>query len=92
MSTYRDFRYDEKLKFQLDVKVEEDTLRTLERQCNAAKQKRSAYLQQSKRTSDTDREKSDSYLEKAERIDMSFCTTLKKDKETLEEFKLRNRT
>jgi hypothetical protein len=31
MSTYRDFRYDEKLKFQLDVKVEEDTLRTLER-------------------------------------------------------------
>lgn len=33
----RDFRYDERLKMQLDHKVEEDTLRTLERQCNAAK-------------------------------------------------------
>ena len=43
-STYRDFRYDEKLKYQLDQKVEDDTLRTLERQCNAAKQKRSAYI------------------------------------------------
>ena len=36
-TTMRDFRYDERLKMQLDHKVEEDTLRTLERQCNAAK-------------------------------------------------------
>jgi len=37
MHTMKDFRYDDKLKYQLDQKVEEDTLRTLERQCNAAK-------------------------------------------------------
>ena len=48
-STSRDFTYDNNLKVQLDQKVEEDTMRTLERQCNAAKQKMSSYLQQSKR-------------------------------------------
>ena len=31
--TARDFRYDVKLKVELDSKVETDTLRTLERQC-----------------------------------------------------------
>ena len=92
MSTVRDFRYDEKLKIQLDHKVEDDTLRTLERQCNAAKQKRSAYIQSSKRAANSDPEKANSYLEKAERIDMSYCTTLKLDKETIEEYKKRSRT
>ena len=44
MSTMRDFRFDDNLKLQLDRKVEDDTLRTLERQCKAAKDKRTAYL------------------------------------------------
>ena len=55
-------------------------MRSLERQCNASKQKRSAYLQQHKRSADSDPIKAESYLEKAEKIDMSFCTTLKQDK------------
>ena len=36
---------------------------------------------------ESDRDKSDSYLQKAENIDMSYCTTLKRDKETIDEFK-----
>ena len=62
-------------------------MRSLERQCNASKQKRSAYLQQHKRSADSDPIKAESYLEKAEKIDMSFCTTLKQDKQTIEEYK-----
>ena len=38
--TMRDFRFDGRLKFELDQKVENDILRTLERQCNTAKQRR----------------------------------------------------
>ena len=42
VSTYtmRDFKYDGRLKFELDRKVEKDVLRTLDRQCNQAKQRR----------------------------------------------------
>ena len=89
MSTMRDFRYDERLKQQLDNKVEEDTLRTLERQCNAAKQKRQTYLSHSKRNEG--QEKINEYLLKAEQVDMSFCTTLKNDKDTIEAFKQKNK-
>ena len=35
--TMRDFKYDGRLKFELDRKVERDVLRTLDRQCNQAK-------------------------------------------------------
>jgi len=41
--------------------------------------------------SGSDQDKSDQYLEKAERIDMSFCTTLKRDKETIENYQRKNR-
>lgn len=40
----------------------------------------------SKRSATSDPDKSNSYLEKAERIDMTSCTTLKLDKETIEEW------
>ena len=51
--TYRDFRYEPKLKIELDQRVESDTLKILERQCNTSKQKRQSYLQQSKRYAGT---------------------------------------
>ena len=66
-------------------------MRTLERQCNAAKQKMSSYLQQSKRYETSNPEKSRTLREKAERIDMSYCNTLKEDKDTLEQFRQRKK-
>ena len=35
--TVRDFKYDGRLKFELDQKVERDILRTLDKKCNQAK-------------------------------------------------------
>ena len=35
--TARDFKYDGRLKFELDQKVEKDVLRKLDRQCNQAR-------------------------------------------------------
>lgn len=58
----RDFRFDNQLKVQLDQRVEQDTLRTLERQCNTAKQKRQSYLQQSKRYAGSSDSMSNDYL------------------------------
>ena len=42
--TLRDFRFDGRLKYQLDEKVERDVLQSLEKQCNMAKQRRQQFL------------------------------------------------
>ena len=46
--TLRDFRNYNKLKYQLDVQVESDRMKMLERSCNSAKSKRQLYIKESK--------------------------------------------
>lgn len=81
----RDFRQDSNLKLKTDQRVEEELLSRLEQHCNEAKRKRQAFLSQSKRYGNNESQY-EAYLQKAEEVDMSYCTKLKEDRRVIEGF------
>ena len=60
----------------LDERVEEDVVRHYEQECDRNKQRRLGYINKSKKYADQP-DAYQMYLEKAEEVDMSACTTLK---------------
>ena len=73
------------MKLQTDRRVEEEIIRRVEQHCNEAKRKRQAFLQQSKKYTDRP-ETYQMYIDKAEAVDMQYCTRLAEDKATIESF------
>lgn len=91
-STLRDFKYDPKLKIELDQKVEKDIIRRLDQTCTQNKQRRTSYLSTAKYYDGRDSDKMEWYLKKAEEVDMSYCTALKEDKRIIENYQVKTRS
>jgi hypothetical protein len=72
------------------MKVEDDLINRLESKCKENKQSRSSFLGMAKKYAD-DSKTYEQYLKKAEDVDMSFCTTLKKDKEIIQKSRGRSK-
>lgn len=72
------------------MKVEDDLISRLESKCKENKQSRSSFLSMAKKYAD-DSNTYEQYLKKAEAVDMSYCTTLKKDKEIIQKARGRSR-
>ena len=74
--TARDLRYDRYRKQSLDEKVEGDIIKRYETACDDAKKLRSSHISSSKKYSD-DSIAYESFLQKAEAVDLSSCAQLK---------------
>lgn len=71
----RDFRYydaDKKKKESTDIKVEQELLAYVDSECNNAKRKKNSFVSQARRYADGS-SGSQTYMNKAEQVDMVYC-------------------
>lgn len=83
--TTRDFKIDPTLKTATDERVEQEILNRLDHHCSEAQRKRQAFLNQSKRYNEGDSYHKQ-YVQKADAVDMHYCTQLESDRKTIQSF------